>query len=287
MEIQEILSELELLRGTFPRKALEAAIVNREQITPELLKIIEDTTQNVQVLLEQDEYMAHLYAMYLLAQFREQHAYPLLVNLFSIPGRVTMDLTGDVVTEDLGRILASVSGGDTSPMAGLAENEQANEYVRSAALRGMVVLVARGEKSRDEVLAYYQSLFREKLPREEDFVWSALVNVSNKLHPDIVYDDIKQAYQDGLVDPFFISLDDVERTLALSKEKVLGNLRADRSHTFIDDTIKELEGWACFRPPKPPQVASPVVSKTRKIGRNEPCPCGSGQKYKRCCGKRQ
>jgi SWIM/SEC-C metal-binding protein len=23
----------------------------------------------------------------------------------------------------------------------------------------------------------------------------------------------------------------------------------------------------------------------RKIGRNEPCPCGSGKKYKKCCGK--
>jgi uncharacterized protein len=22
----------------------------------------------------------------------------------------------------------------------------------------------------------------------------------------------------------------------------------------------------------------------RKVGRNEPCPCGSGRKYKRCCG---
>ena len=27
-----------------------------------------------------------------------------------------------------------------------------------------------------------------------------------------------------------------------------------------------------------------VVNK-RKIGRNEPCPCGSGKKYKHCCGK--
>jgi len=23
----------------------------------------------------------------------------------------------------------------------------------------------------------------------------------------------------------------------------------------------------------------------RKIGRNEPCPCGSGKKYKHCCGR--
>jgi hypothetical protein len=25
----------------------------------------------------------------------------------------------------------------------------------------------------------------------------------------------------------------------------------------------------------------------RKIGRNEPCPCGSGKKYKKCCGRKQ
>ncbi len=30
----------------------------------------------------------------------------------------------------------------------------------------------------------------------------------------------------------------------------------------------------------------PVKRKARKIGRNEPCPCGSGKKYKRCCGKK-
>jgi SWIM/SEC-C metal-binding protein len=23
----------------------------------------------------------------------------------------------------------------------------------------------------------------------------------------------------------------------------------------------------------------------KKVGRNEPCPCGSGKKYKKCCGK--
>jgi preprotein translocase subunit SecA len=29
---------------------------------------------------------------------------------------------------------------------------------------------------------------------------------------------------------------------------------------------------------------APVRREGRKIGRNEPCPCGSGKKYKRCCG---
>jgi len=29
----------------------------------------------------------------------------------------------------------------------------------------------------------------------------------------------------------------------------------------------------------------PIVRETPKIGRNDPCPCGSGLKYKKCCGK--
>jgi preprotein translocase subunit SecA len=31
--------------------------------------------------------------------------------------------------------------------------------------------------------------------------------------------------------------------------------------------------------------AKPKVNSTKKVGRNDPCPCGSGKKYKNCCGK--
>jgi preprotein translocase subunit SecA len=30
--------------------------------------------------------------------------------------------------------------------------------------------------------------------------------------------------------------------------------------------------------------AAPIVRKGDKVGRNDPCPCGSGRKYKKCCG---
>lgn len=32
-------------------------------------------------------------------------------------------------------------------------------------------------------------------------------------------------------------------------------------------------------------VSGPPVRKEKKVGRNEPCPCGSGKKYKKCCLK--
>jgi len=30
-----------------------------------------------------------------------------------------------------------------------------------------------------------------------------------------------------------------------------------------------------------------AAAAARKVGRNDPCPCGSGRKYKKCCGSAQ
>ena len=66
--------------------------------------------------------------------------------------------------------------------------------------------------------------------------------------------------------------------------------------------VKELEslfeknGWAYtieLEPDKPEDISDLEIllnpPQTRiaekKVGRNEPCPCGSGKKYKKCCGK--
>jgi hypothetical protein len=80
MQMYDILSQLKRYDGKFQRKAVQAAIANQEQIIPELLAMLEYTTQNAEALLDRPNYMGHLYAMFLLAQFREEHAYPLLVD---------------------------------------------------------------------------------------------------------------------------------------------------------------------------------------------------------------
>ena len=40
-----------------------------------------------------------------------------------------------------------------------------------------------------------------------------------------------------------------------------------------------------WNPPMYEPVQQPYVRTTAKIGRNDPCPCGSGKKYKKCCGR--
>lgn len=281
MQTKEILAALEYYTGVFPREALVQAIEERDQVIPELLDIIERAAENPKKLAADPDYMGHVYAMFLLSQFREKRAYEPLVKFFSQPGELPFDLAGDVVTEDLDSMLASVSCGDDTLIKALIENPHANEYVRGAALRSLVALVLAGELTRDSVIQYFATLFREKLPREPSHVWDCLVSCTMDLYPQELYEDIVKSFQEELVDTFFVNPQHVRGALDQGKETTLGRSRESRSYRLVEDTIAEMEGWACFRPERD----QGKKKRKRKIGRNEPCPCGSGKKYKKCCGK--
>ena len=102
MEIADIVQALERNTGSFPRQALEAAVEQREAITPELLGILEYTLANAEELAfedREDVYFGHIYAMFLLAQFRETRAFPLAVRFCELPGETAEDLLEDTVTD--------------------------------------------------------------------------------------------------------------------------------------------------------------------------------------------
>lgn len=301
MEIIDILHEIERATGRFARPAVEAAVMRREEITPELLRVLEDTVDRAVQRDAEGDYMAHLYAMFLLAQFRETRAYPLVARFASLPGDLLDSLCGDFITEDLGRVLASVCGGDLAGIQSLIENEGADEWVRGAALSSLVTLVAAGQKSRGEIVSYFASLFRNSLVRKWSHVWDTLVSYSSDLYPEELIDDIKQAYEDGLVDPGYIGFDDLKRDLAIGKDRILARLADNPHRRLVHDTVAEMGWWACFREgsrnganshsevlarakPQSDTATSRVIRATPKIGRNEPCPCGSSKKYKKCCG---
>jgi hypothetical protein len=293
METAEILRQFERATGKFARAAVEAAVAHREEVTPHLLRILEDTVDRAAELGAEGDYMAHLYAMFLLAQFREMRAYPLMVRFASLPGDVQYSLCGDFITEGLGPV-ASVCGGDIEGIQSVIENENADEWARGSALSGLVTLVAAGQKSRDEIVSYFVHLFRGKLARKWSHVWDSLVSDSCDLCPAELVDDIERAYEEGLVDPGFVHFDDVKRAIALGKDRALARLADNPHRHLVDDTVKEMGWWECFRDHSTSGVKGAaqasakanfqIVSKKPKTGRNEPCPCGSDKKYKKCCG---
>ncbi len=288
MRIEKILEEFSCpRRRPFPRIAVEAAVEQQEAITPHLLRALEDAPHLLRQPEANEGGLLVFFALFLLAQFREERAYPLLVDLAAIPGESIMDYFGDFITEDLGRLLASISGGNIAPMRRLVEDPQVNEYVRSGALVGMLTLVAEGIVPRDEIVAYFRSLYRGGLEKQESFVWSALVSESSKLYPEELMPEIEKAFADDLVDTSFIDLPWIERILNRGQAATLKALQENQHYRLINDTVEALESWLFFHeePPPPPAPSLSPASSGEKVGRNAPCPCGSGRKYKHCCGR--
>jgi preprotein translocase subunit SecA len=62
-------------------------------------------------------------------------------------------------------------------------------------------------------------------------------------------------------------------------ESLIAGIQHDVVHNIFTVTIQKKEAPAQRQPQK---IAVPAG---KKVGRNEPCPCGSGKKYKHCCGK--
>ena len=87
-------------------------------------------------------------------------------------------------------------------------------------------------------------------------------------------------------DPIETMDEDTVVSLAFDKEKLYKNMVAAKA-----DWLYGLPQWnAIFSEEEQKklykeQKESTTIRKEKKIGRNDPCPCGSGKKYKKCCGR--
>lgn len=83
-------------------------------------------------------------------------------------------------------------------------------------------------------------------------------------------------------------------------EDCLGEAAANEDNRYIRDAVDEIAAWICYDIPEPSHTSSrqasdwpphdrhgsgTMVRNLPKVGRNDPCPCGSGKKFKKCCGK--
>ncbi len=106
----------------------------------------------------------------------------------------------------------------------------------------------------------------------------------------------KQEYKREAFEMFGVMLEQVKHdTISiLSRIRIQGeedlNQMAARRQSAEAMKFQHAQASALGQPAaaaeaQPPAPTTPFVRDTRKVGRNEPCPCGSGKKYKQCHGK--
>ncbi len=302
MTIEEILKQL-TSPSHIPRAALRGAFEQREAITPHLLAALEKVADDPARYALNNEDMLHMFALDLVAQFRETRAFPIIIRILSIPEAILVELVGEGSTDVLARILASTYAGESEPIRHLIEDPGAGEWSRAIGVRAFVILGRAGLVPTAEVQEYLRSLFDGKLPRDGSIAWFELaVGVAALPAPDLL-ETLRHAYEEGRVDPDVVTFEQLERELKLWPGPIHDDLFAE--YRLAGDVLAETEEWARsggdgaipklwdFDPDSEmfdtlcgPEggVAGLPVRSPPKIGRNDPCPCGSGKKYKKCCG---
>ena len=307
MDLETAIQAFASTENDLPQEAAEWALDHWDEVAPELLGILERFASGVD---RSDEAARAIFVLLHLAGERQDtRVFPLLCRL-ARDGEAFEVEQGDDITTTLTPILISIYDGDLDTLKGVIEAAEADEFVRAGALEVLAYLTATGRIPREQTEAYLLQLYDTLQPQQESFVWSGWVLAIALLGLEGLSDVVRQAFGRSLIEPMAMDYDDFRRDLARTLADP--ERRAGFQHDMIgplEDAIGELSSWYAFSdateqdeerwatgsedvhlPFAPEDVRlpftdmpQPLVDPLKGIGRNDPCPCGSGKKFKKCC----
>lgn len=133
-----------------------------------------------------------------------------------------------------------------------------------------------------------QGIYEELLSNPDTVVEGTVKELAEKYDVDLsMMVGFLDGIDDSLVNPNPIEemTEDTKVNLGFDKEKLYYNMVEAKANWLY-----ELPMWETLLTEEQrkelytSQKKSGTVVKEKKVGRNDPCPCGSGKKYKKCCG---
>ena len=141
----------------------------------------------------------------------------------------------------------------------------------------------------DKYFEQEKAIYQQLLAAPEEVVSGTVQELADKYGMELNYMvGFLDGINDSLKNPNPIEEMEADTVVSLDydKEKLYYNMVAAKA-----DWLYGLEQWDALLTPErrkelyKEQRSSTTVVKPPKIGRNDPCPCGSGKKYKKCCGR--
>lgn len=285
----------EFFRRPFPSQAVALAERHREVVAPWLVQVLEDVVRNPSLGL-QDDYVLHDFAMVLLGHWRDTRAYRPLLALVRLPYETVDMLFGDLLFETYDRAVASVCDGDLAPLIAIVEDDTASVWVRMTLIDAWVLRVIEGDAPaaplEDCLLAIGErDAARLRGPAEtgnDPPIIDAVVHAACDMGSERLRAPVLGWFDENLIDQRNVGRMEFERDVQVPIERKRESLRA-RGRSYLRDPQTEIGWWAGYhdepaRPQGGERAAGTIVRDAPRVGRNDPCPCGSGRKYKKCHG---
>lgn len=289
--LQNALEAITWRSTKFPGEEFKAICANKTEAIPCLRSAIEKAVAEGENLDE--NYQLHFYAMYLLAEFQDREFFPKMMELASLPEKTLDYLMGDAMTESLPHILYNMYNGEIQLIKEAIYSPEVYDLVKSGLLRVMGQLYLDGQFGKEE----WQEFLRGIVYGETigDYMYNTLADVICKCHFVEMLPEIRRLYEDDRIDRKAIggydeNVDEMF-TYREGRERfcrqTINAAETLRGWAMFEDSAKEIddEKWAqnFSRMLKEFDREYTKAEPKRKIGRNDPCPCGSGKKYKQCC----
>lgn len=139
---------------------------------------------------------------------------------------------------------------------------------------------------------YFQiekEIYEKLLSNPDEVVKGTVKELAEKFGQEVL---TMIGFLDGINESLLIEIDldtveeDTVVSLAFDKERLYKNMVAAKADWLYElPQWKEIYSEEELKKLYKEQKESTTIRKEKKIGRNDPCPCGSGKKYKKCCGK--
>jgi hypothetical protein len=283
MDVPQIVEALNTNVRTLPAKAIESAEAQRDALVPLFIRDFErfTSTQDTQLGLQ-----ALFVAFHLLGGWREKSAYRQLAKFLRLPETAVESILGQAITETIHRPMAAVFDGDPEPIYEIIRDEQAFEFVRSAMMYTLVMLTLSGELPRPQAAQFLRDCFDEFGP-DDNYVWVGWAHAVAWLGLEDMVPLVEQVFARGSIDPFSMSLEDFKETLRDGPDHQtlapFTNAREELAVWYDSDRISDVNAATDHLFGRIRDDGRPARNPFRDVGRNDPCPCGSGKKFKKCC----
>jgi uncharacterized protein len=298
MNIDDVINDFAAAKHDLPEASMQWALENWDEALPRFHELLQRYTDGSDRSKETEN--ALFFVIHLIGEKREASAFPALCRLVK-DAAAKEAIFGDAGTETLNGILISAYDGDARVLQDVIDSPDVNEFLRAAALEAMAYLSAQGGAIGEEAMrAYLLRLFAEMQPQGESFVWSAWALSAANLGYEDFESKVDDLFRRGFIDPGCMTFDNFKRQLrrTLADPERKAGFAYDRVRPF-EDAIGTLSRWYWFSEQAKIDEArraartdpdsfrstfdAPHVNIHRDVGRNDPCPCGSGKKYKKCC----
>jgi len=289
-----------------PDVSIVLCTIRIEESAPPLRAVLERAA-NGEPLSDHEE-MLLFRGLHILGGARDSQACRPLLRLLRRPTEETDRLLGDTITETLSRIVAGVFDGDADALFDIIADRSIDEFIRDAVFGAVTFLTWDGRIERDRTRHFLERFYREKLADDWDCAWVGWLQAIAMLPLRDLVPLVYSAWDEGRIPEDTLERRDFESDLREAEQDPGSIGRFDRANkSYIEDVLVALDWTRGLgddddfeldeddfvldddddrQPSWPDSIwssAMPATNPWRDVGRNDPCPCGSGKKFKKCC----